>query len=189
MLKKLWLASALACSVAAFANDVSDTDYVMRTHHSLPVVCSIAEAGGGRDHFRTKEALMKALGNERAKAEIDKLSAQFGEGKVWRFLAASDFIVPEALRLASVNYGSSYEPSTYGRAAMRSYIYAGMDGDGKFSSEAMMDRVLGADIHAGVMKEVEERFGDDAGKNYHMILDQLCQDIASETGVSGMKTP
>jgi hypothetical protein len=126
-----------------------------------PALVSILEAGGGPHHFRSMQALKRAVGDNRADEEVKKLETTFGEGKVYRFFAVSDFIFPEAWRIANVQWGTPYNP-----------LGAGGLPDFSNSKEAM-DRILGGWLHDAVMRRADERFGPGAMDTWHAIADAL----------------
>ena len=147
-------------------------------------LCSVVTAGGGPSNFSTEKALKLALGRSRYDSEKTKLEGQFGEGKVYRFMAINDFVMGEGLRALELHRGVYYEPTYYGRETARDWIRAGMDSSGMFSTTRQLDAILGPQIHAEIMKRVDERFGDGASTEYHMIMDQTTADLAADVGLT-----
>jgi len=179
---------AIFASASAFANPMWDTDPMSGPPtKDVTLLCAVMEASGGKDDFNSRHALDMALGKEKAQQEYDKLSAQFGEGKVYRFFAVNDTLFKEGLMAANLHYGAQYEPVGWDASTPRDLIRAGMDNQDYYSSERQLDRLFGHTLHEQLMKSIEWRYGPEAGHDYHMVMDQLVQDMAPQVGLSNLK--
>lgn len=178
---------AALASTSAFASPMWDSDSMWGAPgKDMTLLCSVMEASGGKDNFSTRHALDMALGKDKAQQEYDKLSSQFGEGKVYRFFAVNDTLFKEGLMAANLHYGAQYEPVGWDASTPRDFIRAGMDKD-YYSSERQLDRLFGHTLHEQLMKSIEWRYGPEAGHEYHMVMDQLVQDMAPQVGLSNLK--
>ena len=158
------IAVAVATTGAAVAN--WDTDAWMSMPDKKPMLSNLLASGGGPLFFSSKRALQMGIGHDRAAEEIKKLEAQFGEGRVYRFFAVADFMVPEAWRIANLHHGTPYQP-------MGAFGGFGNEMDSRKS----MDEMLGSTLHHLVMERADDRFGDGATDNFHVIADQLAKNI------------
>jgi hypothetical protein len=136
-------------------------------------LCTVLEYGGGKDFFSSDQALRRALGNEGAKQEWDKLNGQFGENRVIRFKAVADYIIPATWRICNLHWGSKYTPAGGG---WNSFAHYGMD-NGTYSSERGWRRFLQDDLHNSLVKSIDQRFGEGAAANFFTIMDQLHTDL------------
>lgn len=161
MFKKSLIAGVLFATVAMSNAMGWGTDAFPLWVEKMPRLVNILEAGGGPHFFNSKMALRRALGDSRADDEINKLITQFGDGRVYRFFAVSDFMMMEAFRIASVQWGTPYNPTAA----------AGLP-DFSNSKEAM-DDIMGSWLHEMVMKRADEKFGPGASDNFHLIADAL----------------
>src|SRR5262249_29952413 len=68
---------------------------------ALTVTASLVEAGGGPANFSIATALTNMVGADLVKAEVAKLTKQYGADKVKTWLSIFDFAVKDALRIAT----------------------------------------------------------------------------------------
>ena len=68
---------------------------------ALAVTASLVAAGGGPAKYSTATALTSMLGADTVKAEVGKLTGQYGADAVNQWLATFDFAVKDALKIAT----------------------------------------------------------------------------------------
>src|SRR5690349_17031128 len=68
---------------------------------ALTVTASLVEAGGGPERFSAATALTNMVGAKLVKAEVAKLTKQYGADKVKTWLTVFDFAVKDSLRVAT----------------------------------------------------------------------------------------
>src|SRR5690348_16790946 len=67
---------------------------------ALEVTASFVQAGGGPAHFSSAKALQSILGAKITKAEVAKLTKQYGKKAVGTWIKVGDFAVNDALKRA-----------------------------------------------------------------------------------------
>jgi hypothetical protein len=146
----------------------------------LPLTLSMVIAGGGPAHFKTT-TLVGVLAGPKAKAEVAKLTKQYGAAGVKQYLAVFDFVVTDALKRATeagVKLPSAPSPSPKDGKALTTALYkAGVDPSIGFNVEYMLDHLVSHPIHDQVMDDIDAKFGKTADATYHVVTLVVFQDL------------
>src|SRR5579884_1306292 len=138
----------------------------------LPLTLSMVMAGGGPKNFKTT-TLVGVLAGKNAKAEVAKLTKQYGADGVKEYLTVFDFVVNDALKRATeagVKFPSSPEPDPKNGKALTTALYkAGADPKVGFNVEYMLDHLVSHPIHDQVMDDIDAKFGKQADGVYHSV--------------------
>jgi hypothetical protein len=153
----------------------------------LPLTLSMVEAGGGPSNFKTT-TLVGVLAGPNAKAEVAKLTAQYGADGVKGYLAVFDFVVADSLKLATaagVKLPAAPDPSPKDGKALASALYkAGVDPkSGAYNVEYMLDHLVSHPIHVQVMKDIDAKFGVKNDAVYHSVTLVVFQDLKKAYGL------
>ena len=153
---------------------------------ALGVTLSMIEAGGGPNNFSTL-TLVKALAGDKTDAEVASLKAKFGDEKVGNFVKVFDFVVSDSLYIVSdkkiaLPKTPSPDPKD-GPALAKALWMAGQTGNG-FNVEVMLDRAVSHGIHDQVMTAIDKKYGIAADADYHAVLNQAMNDLATVYGWS-----
>jgi hypothetical protein len=153
---------------------------------ALEITASLIAAGGGGAHFSTVKALTAMLGARTAKAEVAKLSKQYGHDKTASWLAVFDFVVRDSLHIAR-NGGVKLPHGTLkGKALATALVETGLN-QKTFYIEFLLDKMVSHRIHEKVMDGIDSRFGGRADANYHRISNQAMYDLAHALGYKYVK--
>jgi len=148
---------------------------------ALPVTLSMVIAGGGPSNFQTI-TLVKTLAGDKTDAEVASLKAKFGDQKVSNFVTIFPFVVSDALAIAKekgVALPATPKPSPNDDEALAGALWAaGQTGHG-FNVEVMLDRAVSHPIHEQVMKDIDAKYGLAADADYHAVLTQAMEDLAT----------
>ena len=145
----------------------------------LPLTVSMVVAGGGPAHFDST-ALVGTLAGANTKAEVAKLSQQFGADKVQSFLTIFDFVVDDSLKLVKekeIALPSQPQPDPKNGKALSAALYSAGLTDGRYNVEIMLDKLVSHPIHVQVMDDIDAKYGRTADANYHVILTQAMTDL------------
>lgn len=153
---------------------------------ALAVTASLVKAGGGA-HFSTVKALSALAGPKLAKAEIAKLTKQYGAKRIGRFVQVFDYAVADALKIATAAGVKLPAANMSGTALAAALTKAGMDKDGTFYVEFLLDKAVSHDIHMQVMNDIDKKFGEEADKDYHRIANQAHYDLGKALGIKTIK--
>ncbi|MEO6908099.1 MAG: hypothetical protein ABI210_09445 [Abditibacteriaceae bacterium] len=154
---------------------------------ALSVTASFVKAGGGAAHFSSVKLLNSLAGSKLAKAEVAKLTKQYGKAKVGSFVTVGDFAVKDALRLATKAGVKLPKATLSGKSLAKTLVQAGTDKDGSFVIGLMLDKAITHNIHNKVMDDVTKKFGGAADANYHKMNNQLFYDLAHAIGLKKVK--
>jgi|SRR5579871_3944505 len=154
---------------------------------ALEVTAALVKAGGGPGHFSVAKAMTAMVGAKLVKAEVEKLTKQYGEEKVTSFLKVQDFAVEDALQIATKAGVKLPRPTLSGKKLAETLLMAGMDKEGTFYIEFLLDKAVTHKIHEAVMDDIDARFGGDADVNYHTISNQLWFDVGQALGNKTVK--
>ncbi|MDE2572815.1 MAG: hypothetical protein KGM44_09885 [bacterium] len=153
---------------------------------NLKLTLSMVEAGGGPSHFKTT-TLVGVLAGSKAGAEVAKLQKQFGKGNVAQFLTTFDFVVSDTLKIVTekkVALPSMPEPSPKDGKALAAGLYkAGLNPDGVYNVEFMLDKLVSHPIHVQVMDDIDAKYGQKPDAEYHIILTQVMEDLKAVYGL------
>ena len=145
----------------------------------LPLTLSMIVAGGGPTDFKST-ALVGTLAGASTKAEVAKLSTQFGAKKLQSFLTIFDFVVSDSLRLVNekkIALPKDPQPDPKDGKALSAALYtAGVEG-GRYNVEIMLDHLVSHPIHVQVMDDIDAKYGRSADADYHVVLTQAILDL------------
>jgi hypothetical protein len=156
---------------------------------ALAVTASLVAAGGGADKYSTATALTNMVGGDVVKAEVAKLTKQYGGDKVTQWLKTFDFAVTDALKIATAAGVKLPEPTMSGKDLATTLVKAGVAPDGTFQIEYLLDKAVSHKIHVQVMNDIDAApgLGKAADLNYHLISNQAFYDLAQALGATSVK--
>lgn len=152
----------------------------------LPLTLSMVVAGGGPKNFQTV-TLVKVLAGDKTKAEVAKLTKQYGKKNVGTFLTVFKFVVDDSLKIVTAKKVAlpktpSPDP-TDGKALAAALWNAGVTPKNEFNVEVMLDKLASHPIHSQVMRDIDAKYGIAADATYHAALNQAMHDLASVYGL------
>ncbi len=153
---------------------------------ALTVTASLVKAGGGA-HFSTATALTSMVGAKLVKAEVAKLTKQYGAAKVASWLQVGDYAVKDSLRIATKAGVKLPAANLSGKQLASTLVKAGLEKDGTFNIELMLDKAVTHAIHEKTMDDIDHKFGGTADANYHKISNQAFYDLAQALGAKSVK--
>ncbi len=145
----------------------------------LPLTLSMIVAGGGPAHFKST-TLVGTLAGPNTKAEVAKLTKQFGAQKLQSFLTVFDFVVADSLKIVTakkVPLPKAPKPDPKDGKALAAALYAAGVDNGRYNVEIMLDKLVSHPIHVQVMDDIDAKYGRNADANYHIILTQAMLDL------------
>jgi hypothetical protein len=151
----------------------------------LPLTLSTIVAGGGPAHYKTT-TLVGTLAGAKTKAEVAKLSKQFGAQKVQSFLTVFDFVVADSLKIVTakkIALPKQPAPDPKNGKALAAALYGAGVEDGRYNVEIMLDKLVSHPIHVQVMDDIDAKYGQSADANYHIVLTQAMLDLKSVYGL------
>ena len=153
---------------------------------NLALTLSMVEAGGGPSDFKTT-TLVGVLAGPYAKAEVAKLTKQYGAAGVKGYLEVFDFVVADSLKLATaagVKLPAEAMPSPKDGKALATALYkAGIDPKAGYNVEYMLDHLVSHPIHIQAMKDIDAKFGEKADATYHVVTLVVFQDLKKAYGL------
>jgi hypothetical protein len=183
----------LAGSVLAEENELIRTAWfggpVYDGKPDLKIAAALVKAGGGAGHFSFKQALVSMLGEKIAKAELAKLTKQYGAEQINEWINGMDFTVADSLkRAADADIKLPTAPADLkGEKLARALISAGTAPKGMYWAGWMFDHILSHDIHNQVMIDIDSKYDHAFNKRIHGILNQAMYDIAHTLGEKHIK--
>lgn len=204
MTAALAVAAGLVTGTAAFADQPMDTGHdtmmngmqmgrfggpVYSGAPALAVTASLVAAGGGADKYSTASALTNMLGAATVKAEVDKLTKQYGADAVTTWLKTFDFAVNDSLKIATAAGVKLPEATLSGKKLAETLVRAGTASDGTFQIEFLLDKAVSHKIHVQVMNDIDKDpgLGKKADYDYHRISNQAFYDVAQALGLTSVK--
>jgi hypothetical protein len=156
---------------------------------ALNVTSALVAAGGGADNYSTATALTAMVGAPTVKAEVGKLTKQYGKTKVVSWLTVFDFAVKDALAKATAAgvVLPAPDPKLSGKKLAATLVTAGSDKTGTFYTEFLLDKAVTHAIHVAVMDDIDAKYGAPADTNYHRITNQAMVDVAHALGAKSVK--
>lgn len=154
---------------------------------ALAVTASLVKAGGGSAHYSTATALTSMVGPTLVKAEVGKLTKQYGKASVGSWLTVFDFAVNDALKIATAAGVTLPAGPLAGHKLAATLVGAGTDKNGTFYTEFLLDKAVTHKIHMQVMEDIDSKYGEPADKNYHRLTNQAMVDVAHALGAKSVK--
>lgn len=200
----LAVVAGLVAGSAAFADKPMDTgkDTMMNGQQegrfggpvytgapALAVTASLVKAGGGASSYSTATALTSMVGGDLVKAEVGKLTKQYGADKVTLWLKTFDFAVNDSLKIATAAGVKLPDATLSGKELAGTLVKAGTASDGTFQIEYLLDKAVSHKIHVAVMNDIDKEpgLGKAADLNYHLISNQAFYDVAQALGATTVK--
>jgi hypothetical protein len=195
----LALAAAILAGTVAFADDSMSGGSMQMNGRcggpvyngppNLAVTASLVAAGGGAQNYSTATALTSMLGADTVKAEVAKLSKQYGAAAVTQWLKTFDFAVDDALKIATAAGVKLPAPTLSGKDLAMTLVKAGTASDGTFQIELLLDKAVSHKIHVQVMDDIDANpdFGKKVDYDYHRISNQAFYDVAQALGMTDVK--
>ena len=153
----------------------------------LNVTASLVKAGGGAESFSIGTLLDSMVGPMAAKAEIRKLTRQYGTERVDHFIMVFNYSVVDALKIATSEGVSLPTPNLSGKELATALVKEGMDSNGTFWTGYLLDKLLTHKIHMTVMDDIDKKWNKSADKDYHRISNQAHFDLAQAMKVPALK--
>ena len=147
---------------------------------------SLVTAGGEPGHFSIVMALTNLAGAATAKAEVAKLTKQYGAANVASFVAVQNFAVNDAVAIATKAGVKFPSPDVKGKALAVRVVKLGLV-NGTYYEGTQLDHLVTNKIHEMVMDDIDKKFGTAADANYHRIADQAHYDLAHALGATTVK--
>lgn len=154
---------------------------------ALNVTASLIAAGGGVEKFSIAKALTSMVGEKLVKAEVGKLTTQYGADKVKTWITVFDFAVQDAARVATAAGVKLPKADLKGKKLAETLVMAGLDKDGTFYTEYLLDKAVTNGIHHQVMDNIDKKYGTEADGIYHQITNQAMYDLAQALGAKQVK--
>jgi hypothetical protein len=158
---------------------------------ALGVTAALVAAGGGAAKYSTATALTTMLGAPTVKAEVAKLTTQYGAAAVTQWLKTFDFAVGDSLKIATAKGIAlpAADPKMTGVTLAKTLVSAGTAPDGTFQIEFLLDKAVSHGIHVQVMNDIDANpaFGKLADLKYHEISNQAFYDVAQALGAKSVK--
>ena len=152
----------------------------------LQAAISLVTAGGAPGNFSLVKALTALAGPAVAKAEVAKLTKQYGKAKVTSFVTVQNFAVNDAVKIATAAGVKFPAPALKGGALAKRVVGLGLV-NGAYYEGTQLDHLVTNKIHEAVMNDIDQKFGAEADANYHRIADQAHYDLAHALGVTTVK--
>jgi hypothetical protein len=184
-------ASFSASSLPVLAQSMSPMDMNKARYSSagvytggpkLPLTLAVVVAGGGPTAFDSAK-LVGVLAGALTKAEVDKLTKEFGADNVASFLKTFNFVINDSLKIvtaAKIPLPAQPAPDPANGKALAAALYKeGVTPSGTFDVEYMLDHLVSHKIHLQVMDDIDadKTLGPAADGNYHKILTQAMLDL------------
>lgn len=155
---------------------------------ALAVTVALVQAGGGPGHFSLVTALDHMLGKETVKAEVTKLTKQYGTHRVHAWVEVMNFYVEDTLKIAKAKGIDLPPPADLSGAELaRTLVTAGTDDKGVFWAGYLFDHAVSHPIHNQLMNDADARFGAKWDANAHAITNQAFYDVAQALGDKSVK--
>jgi hypothetical protein len=154
---------------------------------ALNVTASLVKAGGGAAKYSTAQALTSMVGSKLVTAEVGKLTKQYGKAKVASWISVGNFAVKDALAVATKAGVKLPAGNLSGKKLASTLVNAGLEKDGTFNVELLLDKAVTHKIHEQVMDDIDKKFGATADANYHKISNQAFYDLAHALGAKTVK--
>jgi hypothetical protein len=152
---------------------------------NLPLTVSMVVAGGGPQAFDSTK-LVGVLAGDKTQAEVASLTQKFGADNVKSFLTVFNFVVSDALKYvtdAKIPLPAPSPDPTDGKALAAALYKQGVNPDGRFDVEYMLDGLVTHGIHVKVMDDIDAKYGAAADANYHAVLTQAMMDLKTVYGL------
>ena len=152
----------------------------------LQAAVSLVVAGGPIGNFSVVKAISAMAGPAVAKAEVAKLTKQYGAAKVGSFVAVQNFAVNDAVKHATEAGVKFPKPMLTGTTLAKRVVGLGLV-NGTYYEGTQLDHLVTNTIHEAVMNDIDAKFGMSADASYHLIANQAHYDLAQALGATSVK--
>lgn len=150
---------------------------------ALAVTVALVEAGGGPGRFSLVTALDHLLGKATVKAEVTKLTRQYGSRRVNQWVKVMNFYVDDTLKIVKAKGIKLPPPANLSGARLaRTLVKAGTDGKHVFWAGYLFDHAVSHSIHKRLMDNADAKFGARWDASAHAITNQAFYDVAQALG-------
>lgn len=155
---------------------------------ALAVTVALVEAGGGPSHFSLVTALDHMLGKKTVKAEVAKLTKQYGAKRVMAWVTVMNFYVDDTLKIVKAKGIKLPPPAKLsGVELAKTLVNAGTDSQGTFWAGYMFDHAVSHGIHKQLMDDADAKYSAKWDANAHAITNQAFYDVAQALGDKNVK--
>ncbi len=148
----------------------------------LQATISLVTAGGAPGSFSIVQALSNLAGADVAKAEVAKLTAQYGSVAVNSFVIVQNYAINDAVKIATDKGIKFPTPTLTGKGLAVRVVSVGLVKNTYYEG-TQLDHLVSHPIHEQVMVDIDKAFGTVADANYHKIANQAHYDLAQALGV------
>jgi hypothetical protein len=156
---------------------------------ALAATSALLKAGGGEANFSFAKSLNSMLGEKTVKAEVAKLTKQYGEKDVNDWINGADVAVGLALKhMSAAGFKLPPAPADlHGVALAKALVKAGTAPDGTFWAGRLYDVAFSHKVHNEVMDDINARQGSAYDGNVHRMTNQAMYDVAQALGMKDVK--
>jgi hypothetical protein len=152
----------------------------------LDAAISLVTAGGTPGSFSILAAITAMAGPSVAKAEVAKLTKQYGQERVSSYVIVQNFAVDDAVSKAMAAGVKFPSPTLHGAALAKRVVTLGLI-NGTYYEGYQLDHLVTNPIHDAVMGDIDAKYGTVADANYHLISDQAHYDLAQALGATSVQ--
>lgn len=152
----------------------------------LQAAISLVTAGGAPGSFSIVQALTNLAGADAAKAEVAKLTAQYGSVATNSYVVVQNYAVNDAVKIATDKGIKFPAPTLTGKALAVRVVTLGLVKNTYYEG-TQLDHLVSHPIHEQVMSDIDKAFGTVEDANYHKISNQAHYDLAQALGVKSVQ--
>lgn len=155
---------------------------------ALPVTVALVQAGGGAGNFSLVTALNYMLGHETVKAEVAKLTQQYGADRVHNWITGINFYIHDTLQIVQAKGMTLPPPADLsGTELAKALVKAGTASDGTFWAGRLFDVAVSHPIHIQLMNDADAKYGAKVDATAHLITNQAFYDVAQALGMNNVR--
>lgn len=186
----LALAATLGASASASMMSSTTDRYGGPAYNGTPNLAAtveFAQDGGGAKSFSIVKALTTMVGPKLVKAEVAKLTKQYGAKDIASWVKTWNFAVPDAVNVATHAGVKLPAPANFSGKALAAALVKVGSTSGTFWTGDMLDHTISHKVHDAVMNDIDAKLGTTADANYHRITNQAMYDLAQALGATSVK--
>ncbi len=149
----------------------------------LQAAISLVTAGGTPGNFSLVKAVTVMAGPTVAKAEVAKLTKQYGATATTSFVTVQNYAVDDAVKIATAAGVKFPTPKLTGKTLAVRVVTLGLY-HGTYYEGTQLDHLVTNAIHEQVMQDIDKKYGTKADANYHKIANQAHYDLAQALGAT-----
>jgi hypothetical protein len=155
---------------------------------ALAVTVALVQAGSNSSDFSLVTALNSMLGQKTVKAEVGKLTKQYGAKRVNMWVKVMNFYVNDTLKIVKAKGIDLPAPADMsGTKLAKTLVKAGTDKQGTFWAGNLFDHAVSHAIHVQLMNDADKKFGEKWDANAHRVTNQAFYDVAQALGMKNVK--